>query len=335
MATMRDVAAAAGVSAKTVSRVFNDDPHVLPETRTRVEAVMRELDYVPNTLATTFRSGRPSVIGVAVPDIVDPFFAAIARAVERTALGAGMSTLVTSLGDDPVRERPVLESMLRRQLSGLVIAPITEDQRDLVSWASRTPFVFVDRAPSGLAADSFTQDDFGGAFDGTMHLVGHGHRRIAFIGDTLSLPTTAARLQGYRAALAEAGIVVDERLIVLGAASEPGAATALSAVRSPDLGAPGGTGPATAVFSSNAVCTMAILPSYVRQPISLVAFGDFPLADLLQPSITVIAQEPDTLGRLAAERIIDRLTHPARRHRRSTILPVRLIERDSCAVTAP
>lgn len=335
MATMRDVAAAAGVSAKTVSRVFNDDPHVLPETRTRVEAVMRELDYVPNTLATTFRSGKPSVIGVAVPDIVDPFFAAIARAVERTALGAGMSTLVTSLGDDPARERPVLESMLRRQLSGLVIAPLTEDQRDLASWASRTPFVFVDRAPSGLAADSFTQDDFGGAFDGTMHLVGHGHRRIAFIGDALSLPTTAARLQGYRAALTEAGIVVDERLILLGAASEHGAATALSAVRSPDLGPPGDNGPATAVFSSNAVCTMAMLPSYVRQPISLVAFGDFPLADLLQPSITVIAQEPDTLGRLAAERIIDRLTHPARRHRRSTILPVRLIERDSCTVTAP
>ena len=85
MATMRDIAARAGVSAKTVSRVFNDDPHVLPETRARVEAVMREMNYVPNALATTFRSGRSSVIGVAVPvpDIVDPFFAGIARASRR------------------------------------------------------------------------------------------------------------------------------------------------------------------------------------------------------------------------------------------------------------
>ena len=81
MTTMRDVAQRAGVSTKTVSRVFNDDPHVLPDTRALVEAAMRELNYVPNALATTFRAGRASVIGVAVPDVVDPFFAAIARAV--------------------------------------------------------------------------------------------------------------------------------------------------------------------------------------------------------------------------------------------------------------
>ncbi|MET0830580.1 MAG: LacI family DNA-binding transcriptional regulator, partial [Microbacterium sp.] len=98
---MRDVAAAAGVSSKTVSRVLNSDPHVHPSTRARVEAMMRELDYVPNSLATTFRSGRSSVIGVAVPDIVDPFFASIVRAVEHVALARDMSTLVTSLGEDP------------------------------------------------------------------------------------------------------------------------------------------------------------------------------------------------------------------------------------------
>lgn len=335
MATMRDVAAAAGVSAKTVSRVFNDDPHVHPETRSRVEAIMRDLDYVPNTLATTFRSGKSSVIGVAVPDIVDPFFAAIARAVEQTALAAGMSTLVTSLGEDPARERELLESMLRRQLSGLVVAPISDDQRGLASWAARTPFVFVDRAPSGIVADAFTQDDVRGAFEATMHLVRHGHRRIAFVGDRVSLPTTAARLEGYRAALLEAGIPADERLIALGAGSPAGAADALAAVRSPALASSGGEGPATALFSSNAVCTMAMLPALVEQPISLVAFGDFPLADLLQPSITVIAQDPDALGRLAAQRIIDRLAHPGRRHARSTVLPVHLVERGSCTVAAP
>ena len=124
MATMRQIAAAAGVSAKTVSRVFNDDPHVLPATRERVESIMRELDYVPNSLATAFRSGRPSVIGVAVPDIVDPFFAEIARAVERAARDHDMSTLVTSLGDDRDRERATerfvrLEKSRSRPGSGL------------------------------------------------------------------------------------------------------------------------------------------------------------------------------------------------------------------------
>ncbi|MGK9148975.1 LacI family transcriptional regulator [Plantibacter flavus] len=329
MATMRDIAAAAGVSAKTVSRVFNDDPHVRPETRSRIEAIMRELDYVPNTLATSFRSGRPSVIGVAVPDIVDPFFAQIARAVERTAREHDMSTLVTSLGDEPARERAVLEPMLRRQLSGLVVAPIGDDQSSFAAWASRTPFVFVDRAPGRLVADSFTQDDFGGAFAATTHLVEHGHRRIAFVGDQLSLPTTAARLRGYRAALAEAGIPEDERLVALQAGSPTGAAVALASVTGPELGARG-EGPATAVFSSNAVCTMALLPALPGHALRLVAFGDFPLAGLLRPSVTVIAQDPEALGRLAAERIMDRIEHPGRRFRRSTVLPVTLVERDSC-----
>ncbi|MBF4569955.1 LacI family DNA-binding transcriptional regulator [Plantibacter sp. VKM Ac-2880] len=329
MATMRQIAAAAGVSAKTVSRVFNDDPHVLPETRERVEAIMRELDYVPNTLATSFRSGRPSVIGVAVPDIVDPFFAEIARAVERTARDHDMSTLVTSLGDDPEREREVLEPMLRRQLSGLVLAPVGEDQGPLAAWASRTPFVFVDRAPGGLTADAFTQDDFRGAFEATKHLVGHGHRRIAFIGDHLRLPTTAERLRGYRAALAESEIAEGAELVALGADSPSRAAAALAEVLSihDGMGAPA---PATALFSSNAVCTMAILPALAERPLPLVAFGDFPLADLLRPSVTVVVQDPESLGRLAAERIIERIQHPDRRFSRRTVLPVRLLERDSC-----
>lgn len=320
MATMRQIAAAAGVSAKTVSRVFNDDPHVLPATRERVESIMRELDYVPNSLATAFRSGRPSVIGVAVPDIVDPFFAEIARAVERTARDHDMSTLVTSLGDDPGRERAVLEPMLRRQLAGVVLAPISDDQSSLAAWASRTPFVFVDRAPGGLAADAFTQDDFGGAFAATTHLVEHGHRRIAFVGDQLALPTTAERLRGYRASLTEAGLAADEELVALGAATREGAARALAAIDSR----------ATALFSSNAVCTMALLPALAEQPLPLVAFGDFPLAELLRPSVSVITQDPEALGRLAAERIIDRLDRPDGRYRRSTVLPVHLVERDSC-----
>src|SRR4051812_34705304 len=101
MVNMRDVAILADVSAKTVSRVVNDDPHVASETRQRVEAAVRELNYVPSTLATTFRSGRSPVIGVAVPDIADPFFGAIAKAVEALCAEHDMSVVITSLGDDP------------------------------------------------------------------------------------------------------------------------------------------------------------------------------------------------------------------------------------------
>ena len=222
MATMREVAALAEVSAKTVSRVFNHDPHVSPETKERVRAALRELDYVPNSFATTFRKGRSPVIAVAVPDLADPFFASIAKAADTLAAANSMSVVVTSIGDDPHREPDIVSSLLSQAPSGLIIAPVTLDQRYLAAWADRMPVVFVDRQPVGLAADSFTEDDRTGAQLATRHLIERGHRRIAFIGDDLSIPTTRGRFEGYRAALADAGFEAPEELIAFGAFDREG-----------------------------------------------------------------------------------------------------------------
>jgi LacI family transcriptional regulator len=323
MTTMRQVAAAAGVSAKTVSRVFNGDPHVLPETRARVEEALRGLNYVPNALATTFRAGRAPAIGVAVPDLVDPFFGSIAKAAADLAAEHDMSIVVTSLGDDPSRERPIVESLLRQSLSGLIIAATSDDQSYLSAWTARTPVVFVDRGPHRVAADSFVEDDHGGAYTATEHLVAHGHRRVGFIGDTLSLPTTRNRLAGYRAALEAAGIAVDDDLVAFGASDRAGARAAVDRLRA-------ATDPPTALFSSDARCTMAAIPRLAGSPLAVTAFGDFPLADMLTPALTVIDQNPAELGRLAAQRILDRRFHPQRRYRRRTVLPVALVERASC-----
>lgn len=327
MASMRDVAAVAGVSVKTVSRVFNADPHVNPETRARVEAVLRDLNYVPNTLATVFRSGRAPVIGVAIPDILDPYFAAVAKAIEARVGAREMSVLVTSLGSDPTREAPVVESLLKHSLSGLVIAPITSNQSYLKPWASNTPIVFVDRAPTGLVADTYTEDDHGGAYEATAHLLGHGHTRVAFLGDTFELPTTHGRFTGYRAALADRGLPINDDLVVLGV-GERGDTTELIA----ELAAL--PQPPTAVFCSNARCTMAAIPALQAHGWAVVGFGDFPMADVLTPSITVVDQDPRTVGTLAAERILGRIDHPDRRYRRRNVLPVSLVERDSCGVSA-
>ncbi|WP_344992075.1 LacI family DNA-binding transcriptional regulator [Tsukamurella soli] len=327
MTTMRDVAAIADVSVKTVSRVFNGDPHVTPETRARVEAVLRELNYVPNTLATAFRSGRAPVIGIAVPDIVDPFFAAIAQAIEAQAAASGMSVLVTSVGADPDREATVVEALLKHSLSGLVIAPITTDQSYLKPWTANTPIVFVDRAPTRLVADSFTEDDTGGAFDATSHIIGHGHSRIAFLGDTNEIPTTQGRIAGYEAALACHGIPVRDELVAMGVRDRRSAADAIAGLASLPT-------PPTAVFCSNARCTMAAIPALKPLGWAVVGFGDFPMADLLTPSITVVDQDPSALGSLAAGRILDRIDHPNRRYRRRTVLPVTLVTRDSCAAPA-
>lgn len=323
MSTMREVAARAGVSVKTVSRVFNDDPHVLPDTRERVQAALRELNYVPNELPSILRAGRAPVIGVAVPDIVDPFFAAITQSIQRLAFEREMFTLVVSLGAEPEIERPMVEGLLKRGLSGLVLAPITSDQSYLSVWSVRLPVVFVDRQPTKLAADSFTEDDEGGADTATTHLIKHGHRRIALLGERPLLRTAAGRLAGYRAALARAGLPEDPDLVMLGVDDRAGARDALAVLRRlPD--------PPTAIFSSNARCTMHLLPALRPREFALVGFGDFPMADVVSPAVTVIDQDPSRLGRLAGERIFDRLDAPERRYRRRTVVPVHLVERLSC-----
>lgn len=326
MTTMQDVATRAGVSAKTVSRVFNDDPHVTDDTRERVQLAMRELKYVPNMLARTFREGKSAVIGIAVPDVADPFFAAVTKGIELAAREQDMAIVVTSLGDDPSLERSIIEATVRRQIDGLVIAPISSDQSYLAAWQDSFPIVFIDRMPSKLKADYFVEDDFGGAFEATQHLIVHGHRRIAIVGDSTDVPTTRLRLEGYRAALDLAGLGNDDDLIVLGSRNADGAAQACKTLLAlPD--AP------TAIFSSNARFSTGVFPALQalnRTDIALISFGDFPMADVLQPSVSVIDQDPRHVGRVAAERVLARIATPEKKFRRKNILPVALIERQSC-----
>lgn len=329
--TMQDVATLAGVSAKTVSRVFNDDPHVTDETRRRVQSVMRDLNYLPNMLARRFREGKASVIGIAVPDVADPFFAAVAKEIELAGRERDMAIVVTSLGDNPTLEQSIIETTVRRQISALIMAPISADQSYLARWRDSFPIVFVDRAPMRLNVDYFVEDDFGGAFEATQHLVDHGHRRIAFIGDSTDIPTTRLRFEGYTAALTAAALEPDRQLIALGSLSADDAAHACKKLLDlPDV--------PTAIFSSNARFSVGVFPAlqaHNRTDVALISFGDFPMADVLQPSVTVIDQDPRRVGRLAAERVFDRLASPARRFPRRNILSVRLTERESCQPMDP
>jgi LacI family transcriptional regulator, galactose operon repressor len=326
MSTMRDVAALAGVSAKTVSRVMHNDRYVSDEVRTRVEAAIRELKYVPNTVARTFRSGRDAAIGIAVPDISDPFFATLTHSVEQIARANGVAVFVTSLGGREDDERAGVEALLGRQIAGLISTPISADQSYLKHWQPRTAIVFIDRMPSRITADSVVEDNYGGAYDATAHLLGHGHRRIAFIGDTLSIATTAGRLAGYHAALADAGVESSPEMVALGATSteEAGAVT---------VALMGLAEPPTALLSSNARSSIGVVPalqSVGRPDLPVISFGDFPLARALRPALTVVDQDPVSVGRIAATRLFERLENPGRRLKRKIVLPVSLVVRESC-----
>ena len=328
MTTMRDVARVAGVSAKTVSRVFNDDPHVTEETRERVRWAMQKLNYVPNLLARSFRAGADAAVGLAVPDIADPFFAAMTSSIEVDLVGRGMAVVVTSLGEGADRaetERSALEALLRRQISGLIMACVSADQSYLAPWQERTPMVFVDRAPKGLSGVYVIEDDLGGAHEAVTHLASHGHRRVAFLGVSTPVTTIRRRLKGYRSAVAENGLLDRPDLVCMPAESaEESAAALVKRLEAPN--------PPTAVFSSNVLCTMALvlaLQRAGRADIAVVGFGDIPMAAAISPAVTVVDQDPAGLGRIAVERLLQHIEDPGAPLRRRTVLPVHLIPRGS------
>jgi LacI family transcriptional regulator len=326
MATMRDVALRAGVSAKTVSRVVNNDRYVSADVRTRVERAIEDLQYVPNMLAVTFRTGRDAAIGVAVPGVADPFFAGIIGAVEREASRRGVAVIVTSVGWEPSHERQSIEAVLHRRVAGMIICPVGPDMSFLRPWQARAPLVFVDRLPGKLTADAVVQDDVGGGRQATAHLISHGHRRIAFMGD--DVVTGFLRLEGCRQALTAAGLAHPDELVHLGDVDTATVTAALRRILA-ETDAP------TAVFSSNARCTVSVvsaLQALRRNDIAIVGFGDFPTAAALKPAITVINQDGEEMGRFAAERLFSRLDQPDRKLRRRTVLPVSLVTRTSCAM---
>nr|WP_255515296.1 LacI family DNA-binding transcriptional regulator [Plantibacter sp. VKM Ac-2880] len=320
---MRDVAAHAGVSAKTVSRVFRNEQHVSESVRERVNISMRELHFVPNMLARTFREGRAAMIGVAIPNLSDSFFASVVEAVDEVAKTHGHTIAVTNLGSDPEHERSVVEGLLRTQIDALIIAPTSDDQRYLEAWSSRTPIVVIDREPTGLVTDVFLENDRRGGELAVHHLFELGHRRIAFLGADDAVATTTQRLLGFCTARDDLGLPTDERLVAFAGPGEAGGA--LSGLL--EL-----SDPPTALFSSNARTSVELIPALQRldrDDLALVSFGDFPMADLLRPSISVIDQNPGRLGRAATERALLRVADPDGDYELRTVYDVGLIVRGS------
>jgi LacI family transcriptional regulator len=317
-----DVANAAGVSLRTASRVLNDDPRVAPVTRQRVREAMLDLRFEPDAMARSLRAGTDTTIGFVVESISDPFFAEVIDAVEHQMSRHGRSVLVTSTRRDPGWERDVIGRMLQRRVAGLLLCPTGDDH----SWldTGRVPIVLVDRPAPGLAADLVEIDDHRAAFDAVAHLIAHGHRRIAYVGDTPAIPTSAARLAGYRDALAHHRVEADEGLVDCHSATSQAAAHAVSALI-------GGPRPPTAILSATTRASLGVVPalhSAGRTDIALVAFGDFPMADALRPAVTVVDHPGHEIGRVAAERLLARLEAPGLPVERIQV-PARIIERGS------
>ncbi len=331
---MRDVAARAQVSFKTVSRVVNDEGGVSPQLEHRVRLAIEALDFRPNAGARILRRSdhRTATIGLLLEDVANPFSSAIQRAVEDVAVPRGVFVLSASLDEDAAREQALAKQFGARHVDGLVLAPAGEDQSHLTGeLRTGTAIVCVDREAGNLPVDSVLATNAVGAAEGVRHLAAVGHRRIAYLGDRRTIPTAVQRLAGYHDALAASGIAVDPALVVhdiRDAGDSDGAITSL-------LGRPD---PPTALFTAQNMITIGAVRALRRlgaeHRVALVGFDDFLLAELLSPGVTVVAQDPSSMGRIAAELLFDRIDGSTRPPE-VRLVPTTLIRRGSGELPPP
>jgi LacI family transcriptional regulator len=325
---MKEVATLAGVSLATVSRVINGEGTVRADLVEKVHEAVTLLGYRRDLTATNLRRAdrQSASIGLVFDDVANPFHAALLRGVETVARMRGVLPLVGSSDEDPERERELAEAFLSRRVDGLIVVPSGADHSYLRSERDAgVGLVFVDRPPAFIDADCVLSDNAGGAATATAHLIASGHRRIAFLGDQARIFTAVERLRGHREALATHGIAFDDRLVRMELHDSAAAAAATAELLA-------GEEPPTALFTAQNLITIGAVQKLrelgLHRRVALVGFDDLPLADAVEPGLTVVAQDVDELGRLTAELLFARLDGDAGPTRRIEV-PTALIERGS------
>jgi LacI family transcriptional regulator len=325
--TMKDVAAVAGVSLSTVSRVVNG-ADVDAALARRVQEAAQLLGYRRDHAASTLRRAdrKSRSLGLIFEDVANPLFSVVHRGVEDVARARGVLTFAASSDDDPDAERELAQAFSERGVDGLIIVPAGNDHSYLLrEREAGTAIVFVDRPPRLLEADAVLTDNAEGVRNAVARLVERGHRRIGYLGDRRRIYTAAERYRGFREALAEHGIEEDDgsvRLDLYDSALAHDAARELLT----------GGDPPTALLAGQNLITLGAVHALreldLQHTIALIGFDDITLADAVEPGLTVVAQDPVALGRRAAELVFSRLdgySGPAR----TVIVPSTLIARGS------
>ncbi|MGA2970706.1 MAG: LacI family DNA-binding transcriptional regulator [Acidimicrobiales bacterium] len=325
---MNDVAALAGVSLKTVSRVVNGETTVNPELAKRVHVAAEELRFQPNFGASALRRNdhRSSTIAVLLQDLSNPLAATMLRAIEEVAGARNVSVLSGSLDESPEREHELTTSMSRHGVDGVIIAPASHEHHYLATeQQAGVPYVFIDRPPQNLLADQVLSDSRSGAADAVRHLIKHGHQRIGFLGDSSSLFVAHERHLGYTHALTTAGLSIDPTIVARDLRTIDRAQESVSEMLASQ-------NPPTAFFASQNLLTIgavqALRLAASHFQVGLIGFEDFLLADLLDPAVSVVTYDVSAMASLAAQLLFDRIdgSRPAPRH---FVIPTTLISRGS------
>ena len=329
---MRDVAEKANVSTTTVSHVINKSRFVSEDVRSRVNSAMEELGYRPNAIARSLRSGQTLTIGLILPDSANPFFAEIGRGIETHAFNNGFNAILCNSDGDPIREAQYVDVLLKKQVDGLIfVASGNYPNTIALLEKSHVPIVIVDRKIPLLNADTVLVNNKLGGYLATRHLISLGHTRIGYVSGPSSLTPSCDREIGYRDAITEAGLCLDERLIL------PGDFNLLSG-RMKTLELLNLSEPPTAIFLSNdwmaigAIRAASEIGLSVPNELAIVGFDDIELSSFVTPALTTIRQPTTKICKSAVELLIKRIKHD-KSNARTLIIPPELITRESCGKT--
>lgn len=328
-ATLHSVAAAAGVSKSTVSRILDERlPHSDNETAQRVRRVAAELGYVRDVSAAALRRGQTMTVGVIVPRLTDTVMAVFYEAMARACARSGRFAVVATTDDDPGAERLAAESLLRRGVDGLVLATFREGDPLIDDLRARGVACVLALRTDGHSLSSIGDDRLGG-YLATRHLIDLGHRRIGLIAGPGFASSARGRAEGYRRALEEAGITPDPALSVESSFGiESGGQAALRLMDLQER--------PTALFSVNdntaigAMSALARLGLSVPHDVSVVGYNDIPIVGLLPTPLTTVRVPFDTIAASALELLVDgpeagagrvRIATPSLIPRRSTARP--------------
>ncbi|MEG8277253.1 LacI family DNA-binding transcriptional regulator [Streptomyces sp. AHA2] len=337
--SLKDVAARAGVSARTVSNVVNGSARVSAETRQRVQEAIDELGYRPNLAARSLRAGRTGIIGLAIPELHSPYFAELAGLLVDEARRRSWTVIIDQTQGDAEAERRLLTGDGGRVMDGLIISPWALGARDLTDTARSLPVVLLgERSPQGLA-DRVAVDNVAAAEEATTHLLAQGRRRIAAVGlqPHLENGTAEQRAEGWRRALRRAGIT-----------PRPEWARAVTSLHRTD-GAramaqllDGGTVPDAVFAFSDELALGALHTAHARgvsvpRDLAIVGFDDIEDGRFSNPSLTTVSPDKRQIAQRALQCLADRIYSPRNDLPASDLtIPHRLIVRGTTdpAVTA-
>ncbi|WP_433766691.1 LacI family DNA-binding transcriptional regulator [Pseudomonas putida] len=309
MATIKDVAALAGISYTTVSHVVNKTRPVSEEVRIKVEAAIKTLDYVPSAVARSLKAKTTATIGLLVPNSLNPYFAELARGIEDYCERNGYCVILCNSDDNPDKQRSYLRVLLEKRIDGLIVASAGGDSGLAQGLAGvRTPMVIVDRGLEGVDADLVRIDHEYGAYLATRHLLELGHRDIATISGPATTSVAQMRLAGFCRALKDAGLQVPvERMLESDFTSTGGYNAAATLLEG---------NPPSAIFAANDMIGIGVLRAAaernIRVPteLSVIGFDDIQMSRYVYPALTTVGQSILQLGEMAAGVLLRRIATP-------------------------